>query len=630
MFEIKRCLCILLILLQIFLLPVASAEPEESKTAQFSALFTTAELMDATVAQLLDAMAQGHLTSERLVQMYIDRIEAYDKALGLNSIIDLNPKALEEAKAADVKRAKGMPLGRLHGIPVIVKDNLDLTGMATTCGDVHRSYAIAKQDAEVIARLKAEGAIILAKANMAKYAASGSDSRSSKGGTVHNAYDLSRTPAGSSGGTAVAITCNFAAVGLGTDTGASIRRPASYANIIGLRPSFGLVSLYGEFYLDWYQDVIGPMCRSAEDTALVLDIIAGSDRKDYRSAKADEYLPEDGYLVCLKPDGLVGKRIGYLANSFDYSHSRYSGSELKEPVLLDEKIRPMVDRALARLQEGGAELVDISSLLTEQRICYLSRNDTRETMAQFRREVTQLLEENDIDAVIYISQTDVADLEKEARKCRNFHPAYYIGAFGPKAGLPEIMLPMGLSETDVQAGYHKPMPLGMSLFAGYGKERVLLEIAYAYEQLCEKRQQPPYTPPLRDDGLINFAEQLLADAQKLEAADYTEESFADLTLASLAAENSLKTLNMASLHAKTQKLAEAYDALEPAPVAEPAPPTQPPTAPPAPPVVTEPLAAEKQGVNSWLWPAISAGLALAILLELYQRRAACKRTPAKK
>ena len=630
---IKRYLCLLLVLLQLLILPVSAGE-RESKTEQLSSLFTTADLMDATVAELLDAMAQGRVTSERLVQMYLDRIEAYDKTLGLNSIIAINSKALEEARAADDKRAAGESLGRLHGIPVIVKDNLDLYGMATTCGDVYRKYEIAYRDAEVIARLKAEGAVILAKANMAEYADSGSNSRSSLGGTVHNAYDLSRTPAGSSGGTAVAITCNFAAVGLGTDTGASIRRPASYANIVGLRPSFGLVSLYGEFYLDWYKDVIGPMCRSTEDAALVLDIIAGSDSKDYRSANADSYLPEGGYLTCLKSDGLAGKRIGYLANSFDYLYNRYSGAELTSPVLLDEKIRPMVERALARLQEGGAELVDISALLTEQQISYLSRNDAQETMAQFRSSITELLAENNIDAVLYISQTDVAELERSSGYCETFHPAFYISSFGPMAGLPEIVLPMGLSETNPEAGYDNPLPLGMSLFAGYGKEHVLLEIAYAYEQLCPPRQQSPYTPPLYDEALVDFARELLADAQALEAGDYTPESYTALSVSIRTVESCLEKDDMSLLHARTQKLAQAYDDLQPAPPVESTPPaetppaTQPQTTAPTQPPVTEaaPPAPQKQAkVSFWLWPAAFSGLLFAAAIELHQRSKERKR-----
>lgn len=596
---------------------------------QLSSLFTTVDLMDATVAELLEAMEQGRLTSERLVQMYLDRIEAYDKPLGLNSIISINPKAMEEAKEADQKRADGETLGRLHGIPVIVKDNLDVKGMATTCGDIYRSNAIAYQDSEVVARLKQEGAIILAKANMAKYACSGANSRSSIGGRVHNAYDLSRTPAGSSGGTAVAITCNFATVGLGTDTGSSIRRPASFANIIGLRPSYGTVSVYGEFYLDWYKDAIGPMCRSAEDTALVLDVISGTDSKDRRTANADSYLPEGGYVSCLKEDGLSGKRIGYLANSFDYRYSKYSGKELESPVVLDSKILPMVEKALALLQEGGAELVDISQLLTQQQISYLSRSDDQSTMAQFRSYMNEFFEENNIDAVLYISQTDVAVLEKDANGNTNNHPALYINAFGPMAGLPEIMLPMGLSETDMETGYDKPLPLGMSLFAAYGNDEALLEIAYAYEQLRVTREQPQATPPLPDKSLEFFGQELLQDAHNLDREDFSEESYIVLSAAIEMLEKITMEQDPALYQARVEKLVRAYDALELASIVEStaAPteaevPTGVPTEAPTQPLPSQPEEVPEEeasavAVSPWLWVVAALGLSLAAGIELW-------------
>ena len=166
------CLCI----------PVSAQQNRTgSKTEQLEKMFTTAELMDATVSELIDAMQSGRLTSEKLCRMYLKRIETYDKSLKLNSIISINPEALSEAIKADDAMKKGKSLGRLHGIPIVVKDNIDVAGMATTCGDVARKNEIAQKDAEAIARLKAEGAIILAKTNLSEYAKYGYNSRSSLG-----------------------------------------------------------------------------------------------------------------------------------------------------------------------------------------------------------------------------------------------------------------------------------------------------------------------------------------------------------------------------------------------------------------------------------------------------------------
>ena len=192
---------------------------EANASRKLEDLFTTVDLMDATITELQEEMTAGHLTSVQLTEMYIDRIRAYDEKLKLNSIISINPAALSDAAALDQERAEGKSRGPLHGIPIVVKANYDVAGMATSAGSNALAGMIASEDSFVVKRLKEAGAVILAQANMSEYATSGTDSRSTLGGVVHNAYDQTKTPAGSSGGTAVAVTCNFAAAGLGTDTG---------------------------------------------------------------------------------------------------------------------------------------------------------------------------------------------------------------------------------------------------------------------------------------------------------------------------------------------------------------------------------------------------------------------------
>ena len=547
----------------------AAAESEETtKIQELNEIFTTGDLMDATIAELLTAMEEGRLTSERLVQMYLDRIEAYDEPLGLLTIISLNPDALEEARAADQKRAQGGS-GRLLGIPILVKDDIDVANMATTCGSYTRNWAIAYEDAEVISRMRAEGAVILGKTNMSEFAVYGDSSVSSNVGAVSNPYDLSRTPAGSSGGSAVAVTCNFCAAALGEDTSASLRRPASFANIYSLRASVGMVSQFGLYSLNAYQDVIGPMCRTVEDLTLIYDVISGTDEKDFRTADADSYKPEDGFR--LSADALQGKRIGYLANSFGYTHSLADGSLLDYPTPLDDKITSMVENAVLVLKECGADLVDLSQALPDYSYYYMDYTAGTYARERFRETLNSVLLDNDIDAVIYVSQTDVAEKQENAVGDNN-NSAWYISKLSPLAGVPEVMLPMGLSETDEANGFDYPLPLGLSMLTYYGNEAELLSMAYAYEQAADWRVQPWTTPALPDAQLAAFAEELLQDAQTLDVTLCSEDTVQELTSAaqSLAAmEMAVSTsegfaeanqMDAATYQSAAERLAAAYDA----------------------------------------------------------------------
>ena len=547
----------------------AAAESEETtKIQELHEIFTTGDLMDATIAELLTAMDEGRLTSERLVQMYLDRIEAYDEPLGLLTIISLNPDALEEARAADQKRAQGVS-GRLLGIPILAKDDIDVANMATTCGSYTRNWAIAYEDAEVISRLRAEGAVILGKTNMSEFAVYGDSSVSSNVGAVSNPYDLSRTPAGSSGGSAVAVTCNFCAAALGEDTSASLRRPASFANIYSLRASVGMVSQFGLYSLNAYQDVIGPMCRTVEDLTLIYDVISGTDEKDFRTAEADSYKPEDGFQ--LSADALQGKRIGYLANSFGYTHSLGDGSLLDYPTPLDDKITSMVENAVLVLKNCGAELVDLSQALPDYSYYYMDYTASTYARERFRETLNSVLLDNDIDVVIYVSQTDVAEKQENAVGDNN-NSAWYISKLSPLAGVPEVMLPMGLSETDEANGFDYPLPLGLSMLTYYGNEAELLSMAYAYEQAADWRVQPWTTPALPDAQLAAFAEELLQDAQTLDVTLCSEDTVQELTSAaqSLAAmEMAVPTsegfaeenqVDAATYQSAAERLAAAYDA----------------------------------------------------------------------
>lgn len=600
----------------------AYAQTSTTKTEQLENIFTTSDLIDASITELQEELTKGNVTSVDLVQMYLDRIEAYDKSLDLNSIISINENALETAKALDEERAAGKVRGVLHGIPIIVKDNYDVEGLATSAGAVALKDSIAPDDATVVEKLEDAGAIILAKANLSEFAMSGSNSRSTLGGTVHNAYDNTRTAAGSSGGTAVSITSNFAAAGLGTDTGSSIRRPSSFSNLYGLRPSTGLTSRDGVVPLNMDRDVTGPMCRTVEDLAILMDVIAGSDSADEWTAEADSYIPEDGYTSYLNEDGLEGKRIGYLTNSFGYYYTSEDGENVAvdSPVVLDSKIEEITENAINTLVEGGAELVDMSEMLPETLIKELSStgyvdvfewdlntyleslgenatmksmwdikengghmtdsiesahnpetdpiSDPRATeeyeqmkakMLNFRETVNEILAENDIDAVVFISQTDVADKEETSDNKNN--AASYLNKFGPVAGLPEMMIPMGFAETDAENGYDESMPLGMSMFSSYGNEATLIEIAYAYEQIADNiRMAPSSVPALEDENVNEFLSSLISEVSEMNPQAYTQESCNDVALA-LADAEAVDTVDAAATYDAALALAEAYDGL---------------------------------------------------------------------
>ena len=519
----KRRLCILLLAL-LLLLPPLPVRAEERMTMRLDRLFTTADLMDATVEELQLAMQRGALTSERLTQMYLERIEVYNPAL--NTIISLNPKAMDEARAADERREAG-EAGRLNGIPILVKDNIDVAGMVTTDGSVSLLHNMAYADAETVRRLKEEGAILLGKTNMAEHAISGTESTSTVKGSVHNAYDPSRTPAGSSGGSAVAVTCNFAALALGTDTGSSVRRPSSFANLYGLRPTFGKVSQTGLNRLNWSKDTIGPMCRSAEDLCLLLSVITGADGAE----RTDTYAPD--------PDVLSGLRIGYLSSSFGWQCDFFTGAS-------GSGARPLSDNTIAAYGQGGM-------------------GDANE---YFRSLVMEAFAQAQVDVIVYESQLDLAEPLNNAIG-RWDNPASYICDLAPVAGLPDLCLPMGLS--------HGELALGLDLVAPYGEDELLLSIACAYENLTEVRVQPPTTPALPDSSLADFARTLKQEARQKRGGAYSAEVLAQLEEALLALEQiRMQTpqivdglpvysdggVDAVTYHAAVRRLALAYDALE--------------------------------------------------------------------
>jgi amidase len=311
--------------------------------AMFAAPQASARPVDQELASVTDlkaAMEAGTLTAERLTQMALERIAAYDRAgPKLHAVISLNPKALEIARALDAERKAGKVRGPLHGIPVILKDNIDTVDMPTTGGSVMLEGNMAPDDAYLVKKLRDGGAIILAKVNLGEFA---NGSQSSMGGQSLNPHDLSRVPAGSSGGTGVGIAAGYAPIGIGTDTGGSIRGPSFVNGIVGLKPTHGLISRDGIIPLGLSLDTGGPMTRSVADLAVALGVMTGVDGADDATKKSAGKFEKD-YTKFLNANALKGARIGVLRD--------FSGD--------DPDVDWIFEASLKAMQKAGATLIDV-------------------------------------------------------------------------------------------------------------------------------------------------------------------------------------------------------------------------------------------------------------------------------
>lgn len=296
------------------------------------------DITKMSISDLADALDKGYLTSELLVTLYLERIDAYNSEF--NAIREINKNALEEARELDLERARGNVRSALHGIPIVVKTNIDVEGLATTAGSLALSDNYPIEDALVIKRLKEAGAIILASTNMSEFAFAAGNSLSSYG-QVRNAFNTSYTPYGSSGGSAVAVATSMAAASLGTDTNSSVRIPASAAGLVGMRPSVGLISSDGIIPYDVTRDTVGVISKTVEDNALLLSAIN-----------------ENNESYSLNKTSLDGVRIGVID-----SYLNGSDSSIRVNQATDEDIKTLASEKIQLLEAMGAELVSISELL---------------------------------------------------------------------------------------------------------------------------------------------------------------------------------------------------------------------------------------------------------------------------
>ena len=487
---------------------------------------------EATVAAVHAAMAEGRLTCRQLVSDALARIDAYDD-IGptLNAIITINPRALERAEALDARRRiDPASTGPLHCIPVVLKDNFDTADLPTTGGSVALAESVPVDDAFVVARLRAAGGVVIAKANLTELARGGT-TVSSLGGQTRNPYDLTRTPGGSSGGTGAAIAAGFGLLGTGSDTGQSIRSPASAASLVGLRPTRGLVSRDGVIPLSTTQDAAGPITRTVEDAARMLDVIAGYDPRDPVTAFSHGRIPET-YTASLDADALRGARLGLLVDLLGTGPAHVEVNAVTEAavdrmvILGATVIRfriPNLERLTRDLRLGSFEvrsafngyLDDLGPTRPVRTMAELIETDTvhasiREGLSAdeavvdglddpeyyrrlhrrqaLREAVMTAMVEHGLDAILYPHQRRLVARIGAPQLERN-------GVLSNGTGFPALTIPGGFSPPTASAPIG--VPVGIELLGPEWSEPRLFALAYAFEQGARLRRPPRSTPRLR-------------------------------------------------------------------------------------------------------------------------------------
>ena len=481
------------------------------------------DLNELSISDIHQAYKEGEYTSRQLVEAYLERIERLNDRI--NALTIINPDAVPIAEELDAEYDRTGILRPLHGIPLIVKDNINTSGLPTTAGSLALSNFIPDEDAFIIQKLVDAGAIIIAKSNMAEWAFSPMHTESSTAGTTCNPYNTDYVPAGSSGGTAAAVSANLGTVGLGTDTGNSIRGPSSHCSLVGFRTTMGLISRSAIVPLYLRNDVVGPMCRTVEDATRVLQIIAGYDQEDPLTEYSNGKIPPD-YMDYLIEDGLKGSRIGVLRELSEY-----------DP---DPEIKLLFNQAISDLESLGAEIFDPVKIpgfseLRQNQWCsefrsdlesYLAtyvKNDTMKTLEDiirigtrsqyvrdripmfaghsgrwdepeiecldaytdvrrvaFREAIERVMDSLHLDAIVYPSWNNKpARLDHFEEEYRGDNSQI----IAPHTGQPAFTVPMGFTDGN--------LPAGLQFLGRMYDEPTLIKLTYSYEQ-GTKHRIPPY------------------------------------------------------------------------------------------------------------------------------------------
>ncbi len=490
-------------------------------------------VVEASIAEIHAAMAAGELTARQLVQLYLDRIEAYDKqGPAVNALITVNPDALIRADELDRAFSQSGFVGPLHGIPVIVKDNYDTHDMPTTAGSLSLEGSVPPDDAYQVRRIREAGAIVLAKSNMAEFAFTPYETVGSMlPGYTRNPYALNRVTAGSSGGTAAAVAASMGAVGLGTDTGNSIRGPSSHQALVGIRSTMGLTSRDGIIPLYYDKDIGGPMARTVADAVAVFDVIAGYDPNDPVTEAALEHKAED-YADYLDADALRGARIGVMRQWSNREGAdlavlqrfeealdgmRRAGATIVDPVTIPEmdELRRAglwcrrfgfdINNYLASLGPD-APVKNLDEIIASGRThptirprleFFQSVEDPPDqdescvrslpNRERLRAAVRAQLEAHRLDAMVYPTWSNPPRLIGDLNTPHGDNSQ----DLAPGTGFPAITVPMGYVRGD--------LPVGLQIFGDAWSEPVLIGIAYSYEQATHHRKAPASTPPLDHD-----------------------------------------------------------------------------------------------------------------------------------
>lgn len=526
--------------------PLAAGEPgvtpgDTPATSPATSPADERVLFEVTFSELAEGLATGRWTARSLVEEYLDAIERFDRrGPALNTILELNPDALDIADALDLERRTKGPRGPLHGIPILVKDNIGTADrMHTSAGSLALAESFAPEDAHVVDRLRAGGVIILGKANMSEWAnARGRGAIggwSGRGRLTRNPYALDRSAGGSSSGTAAAVSANLAAGAIGTETLGSIMTPSALCGIVGIKPTVGLVSRRGIIPVSYTQDTAGPMCRTVRDAAMLLSAIAGPDPRDTATTEGSIRRVTD-YTASLTPDGLRGARIGIARNLFGDS-------------LVADRV---IERALDTMRNAGAILVDNANVENAEVIfsidaevlsyelkaslnAYLASLGPKspvkslrdliafnerysdQEMAWFGQEtflyaeskggldspeylealgmVRQLARRNGIDATLSRHQVD-------AIVAPTTSPAWLIDLLlgdNTELGASVISAAAGYPSVTVPAGDVLGLPVGMIFIGTAWSEPTLLKLAYGFEQTVRARRAPTFQPsvPMR-------------------------------------------------------------------------------------------------------------------------------------
>lgn len=494
-------------------------------------LYELLNLEEITVDQLRQGYENGDFTVQQVTRAYLDRIEAIDRnGPVINSLRTVNPDAMAIAEELDRELSEGLSRGPLHGIPVLLKDNIDTADMPTTAGSRFLDGSIPPEDAFITRKLREQGAIVLGKTNLSEWAnfhsSFSSSGWSGLGGQVKNPYDLTRNPCGSSSGSGASVSANLTTLAIGTETNGSIVCPSSANGVVGFKPTIGLWSRSGIIPISYTTDSAGPMVRTVRDAAILLGALAGVDSADDLTLHSEGHAYSD-YTQFLNEDGLEGKRIGF--------YTQPLGNHFRVDTLMHETIRQLeelgaevieIDR-ISEVNVGGdafqvllfefkdglnkyfASLGDDSPVSGIQELAELTRNSPEETAMFDRNLIFQAAEKGDLDSEEFRKALDNMlrhSREEGLDKVMTEHnldaivsptgsPAwktdhtlgdnFKLSSSSPsaRAGYPIVTLPMG---------HLDGLPVGVSFFGRAWSEPVLFEVAYAFEQATKHRTVPAF------------------------------------------------------------------------------------------------------------------------------------------